>query len=158
MARHVREIDMDMSTPIGGTDFVTGRPPHGFGLRFYAQPDGSVAGPIRLDITRQGPPGHAHGGAVIALLDEAMGAAAWYNGHFVVAANLQFNLKKAVPLDTDLIVRGRVDSRDGRKVWTSCEILLPDGQIAVDGTGLFLEAPDLVANFADGDNPFDPLT
>ena len=33
-----------------------------------------------------GPPGHVHGGAMAATLDEAMGAVCWMNGHPVVAA------------------------------------------------------------------------
>ena len=36
----------------------------------------------------EGPPGHAHGGSMAAVLDEAMGAAAWMEGHLVVAVRL----------------------------------------------------------------------
>ena len=35
-----------------------------------------------------GPPGHVHGGAMAATLDEAMGAVCWMNGHHVVAATI----------------------------------------------------------------------
>ena len=36
----------------------------------------------------QGPPGHVHGGAMSAVLDEAMGGASWMNGYRSVAATL----------------------------------------------------------------------
>ncbi|MFW5748669.1 MAG: PaaI family thioesterase [Chloroflexota bacterium] len=149
---------IDESTPIGGTDFITAPVPNGFGMRFYAQPDGSMAGRISLDQNKQGPPGHAHGGALIAILDEAMGAAAWYLGHRVVAVNLQFDLKRAVPLHAAVIVRGRVDNRSGRKLYASSDILLPGGTIAVSGTGLFLEAPNYVGPDEVFENPFVPMS
>lgn len=136
---------------IGGTDFITAPEPQGFGMRFYADGEGNVSGKITLRQDKQGPPGHAHGGALIALLDEAMGAAAWNMGYRVVAVNLNFNLKRAVPLHTEITIRGKVESREDRKVFTSGQVILPDGTVAVDCTGLFLEAPAYVG----GDfNPF----
>ena len=147
---------VDQSKPIGGTDFITRPSPHGLGMRFYAQTDDSVAGFIAIDEAKQGPPGHAHGGSLIALLDEAMGASAWYQGYRCVAVNLQFDLRRGVPLDTNVTVRGWVESKEGRKIWCGSEILLADGNIAVSGRGLFLEAPDYVGNDEDF-NPFTPL-
>ncbi len=147
---------MDKSIPIGGTDFITHPAPNGLGMRFYAQPDNSVIGQVKIGISKQGPPGYAHGGSLIALLDEAMGASAWHQGYRCVAANLQFDLKYGVPLDTNITVRGWVESKSGRKVWCKSEITLPDGRVAVSGHGLFLEAPDYVGK--DGDyNPFLPI-
>jgi acyl-coenzyme A thioesterase PaaI-like protein len=137
--------------PIGGTEFITAPEPEGFGMRFYTDGDGTVSGKITLKADKQGPPGHAHGGALIALLDEAMGAAAWSVGYRVVAVNLNFNLKRAVPLNTEITIRGKVESKEDRKVFTSGQVILADGTIAVDCTGLFLEAPAYVG----GDyNPF----
>ncbi|NOK86179.1 MAG: Acyl-coenzyme A thioesterase PaaI, contains HGG motif [Chloroflexi bacterium AL-W] len=139
--------------PIGGTQFMTAQPPHGFGIRFYIQPDGSLAGQLTLDEAKEGPPQHVHGGALIAMLDEAMGACAWQHGYRVVAVNLQFDLKRAVPLNTEIIVRGWVEAKEGRKVWTLGEVLLPGGIVAVSAHGLFLEAPEYVGKPGDYD-PF----
>ncbi|TVR20636.1 MAG: PaaI family thioesterase [Anaerolineaceae bacterium] len=144
---------MQTDKPIGGTDFITAPPPHGFGVRFYAQPGGFIAGRITLEIDKQGPPGHAHGGSLIAMLDEAMGACAWHQGHRVVAVNLQFDFKRGVPLGVAVMIRGRVESKSGRKVWTTGDILLPDDTVAVSARGLFLEAPDYVGKSGDYD-PF----
>jgi acyl-coenzyme A thioesterase PaaI-like protein len=72
-----------------------------------------------------------------------MGAAAWTLGHKVLAANLNINYHKPVPLNTSLIVHGWVESHEGRKVFTAGEIILPDGSVSTSGTGLFIEAPDI---------------
>ena len=140
--------------PLGGTDFIRAEPPHGFGMQFYVDTEGRVSGTVQLDEGKQGPPGHAHGGALIALLDEAMGAAAWNQNYRVVAVNLQFNLKRGVPLNTDITVTGQVERKDGRKVYCTGTVLLPDGTIAVEGEGLFLEAPQYAGGPSETYNPF----
>jgi len=142
--------------PIGGTDFITKSPPDGFGMRFHVHEDGKISGTIRIQSDKQGPPGHVHGGALIALLDEAMGATAWYAGHQAVAVHLSFDLKVAVPLDTEITVHGEIQSRDGRKIWTVSRVVLSDGRVAVEGRGLFLESPQFFDN-PEMTSPFVPL-
>lgn len=139
--------------PIGGTDFITKAPPDGFGMRFHVDAQGNTIGKIRIGKDKQGPPGHVHGGALIALLDEAMGATAWYQGHQAVAVHLGFDLKIAVPLEAEITVIGEVESKDGRKVWTVSRIILPDGRIAVEGRGLFLIVPQMFEELGDN-SPF----
>ena len=139
--------------PIGGTQFITGEKPGGMNANMYTDAAGVVMGKVVMDISKQGPPKHAHGGSLIALLDEAMGASCWIQDYRVVAANLQFDLKQAVPLDVEITVIGRVDHKEGRKVFTTGEILLPDGTVAVEGKGLFIEAPQFMENA-----PFNPFT
>ena len=73
----------------------------------------------------EGPPGFAHGGAVAAVLDEALGAAAWHAGHVVVVARLAIDMREMVPLGTDGTVRAWVERVDGRKVY--CRARLIDG-------------------------------
>lgn len=64
----------------------------------------------------EGPPGHAHGGSVAAVLDEALGAAAWLAGHTVVVARLTVDFRAMVPIGTEATIDARVVSVDGRKV------------------------------------------
>lgn len=64
----------------------------------------------------QGPPGHAHGGAMAAVLDECMGAAAWMSGYAVVAAHVEVDFHAMLPLGTDAWFEAWVESVDGRKV------------------------------------------
>jgi hypothetical protein len=142
---------------IGGSTFIFAPPPGGFGVQMYFDPStNETIGYVSVDDSKQGPPGHVHGGAVTTLIDEAMGACVWYRGFRVVAVNLNINLKLAVPLNVEVILRGRVARQEGRKIFTSGELVLPDGQIAADGSGVFVEAPHLVG--ALGHNPFSRLT
>lgn len=113
------------------------------GAQFYAEEDGSVAAMVQIDSRQEGPPGYAHGGALAALLDEAMGAAVWYSGSRVVAVHLSIDYKRAVPLGVRARVVGSVERRDGRKVFTDGSILLPDGTVAVTATGIFVDAPQI---------------
>lgn len=114
----------------------------GLGLRFRLE-DGRVRTDFTLDVRQQGPPGHAHGGCLSAVLDEAMGAAAWCAGHPVVAARLEIDFRKAVPLGQPCRAEGWVASVDGRKVHTESELRLEDGTLATRGRGLFVEARKL---------------
>lgn len=139
---------------IGGSTFIFGPKPGGFEAKFFADEQGNISGVVILDETKQGPPGHAHGGSLATLIDEAMGASAWNHGYRVLAANLNFDYRKPVPLGIEIRVSGMVERKEGRKVFTRGHITLPDGSIAVEGTGIFVEAPQYFG--AEGFNPFVP--
>ena len=104
---------------IGGSPFVNGPQPGGFGIKmYYNEESRRTRGVIVFDATKMGPPGCAHGGAIATVLDEAMGAAAWFNGHPVLAVNLNVDLKHSVPLDTEIEVTGWIERIEGRKrIW-----------------------------------------
>jgi acyl-coenzyme A thioesterase PaaI-like protein len=146
------KMKFDEKQRIGGSSIIFNPPPGGFGAQFYAAENGQIIGRVQVDDSKQGPPGHVHGGALATLIDEAMGASAWFSGYRVVAVHLEFDLKLAVPLNIEITMRGWVVRREGRKVFTAGELLLPDGRIAVTGSGIFVEAPQLVG--AGGMNPF----
>jgi len=130
--------------PEHGSCFICGTENlKGLGIRWQAREDGSIYTEVALSFSEQGPPGHAHGGALAAILDEIMGTAAWYNGHMVLAANLNVDYLRPVPLGIPLQVTGNVTQHEDRKVYTHAEIRLPGGQIATVGKGLFIEAKQL---------------
>lgn len=85
-----------------------------------------------------GPPGHVHGGAMAATLDEAMGAAAWMNDHKCVAATIKINFVAMLPVETETIVEARIDRIDGRKIHLRAEIRNPSGLVVAEGSGLFV--------------------
>ena len=106
-----------------------------------------VRGVMNSDFTlgdaQQGPPGHAHGGASAAILDEAMGLVVWAAGLKVAAVNIEINYHKPVPLHQPLTLEARVTEHDGRKAFSTGEIRLPDGTVAVSGRGIYVSAPKL---------------
>jgi acyl-coenzyme A thioesterase PaaI-like protein len=89
-----------------------------------------------------GPPGHVHGGAMAATLDEAMGAAAWMNDYKCVAATITINFVAMLPIESETIVEANIDRVEGRKIHLRAEMRNPSGQVVADGSGLFIVLRD----------------
>lgn len=124
----------------GRGSFVSGDP-EGETLRvgYFRRPgDGRLVGRAWFGPGTAGPPGHAHGGSMAAVLDEAMGAAAWLDGHIAVAAHLATDFRAMLPLGTDATLEAWVERRDGRKVWTRGSLSSGDGTLFAEATALFI--------------------
>ena len=91
-----------------------------------------------------GPPGHVHGGAMAATLDEAMGAVCWMNGHHVVAATITISFLAMLPIETETIVHAAIERVDGRKVHLRSTLTDLAGRKITEGTGLFIVLKDEV--------------
>lgn len=89
----------------------------------------------------EGPPGHAHGGSIAAVLDEAMGSSAWQDGYPVVAAKLVTDFRNMLPLSTDARFEARVERVEGRKVWAVGRLYGDDGTVFCEAQGLFILLP-----------------
>ena len=85
-----------------------------------------------------GPPGHVHGGAMAATLDEAMGAVCWMNGHHVVAATITISFLSMLPIETETIVEATIERVEGRKIHLRSKLTDPSGRIVTEGSGLFI--------------------
>jgi acyl-coenzyme A thioesterase PaaI-like protein len=85
-----------------------------------------------------GPPGHVHGGAMAATLDEAMGAVCWMNGHHVVAATITISFLSMLPIETETIVQAQIERVEGRKIHLRSTLKNPSGQVVAEGSGLFV--------------------
>ena len=97
-----------------------------------------------LNEAQQGPPGHAHGGASAAILDEAMGLVVWAAGLKVAAVNLEINYHKPLPLHQPLTLEARIAEKDERKIFSAGEICLTEGTGAVRGRGIYGVAPQVL--------------
>lgn len=87
----------------------------------------------------EGPPGHAHGGSVCAVMDEAMGGCAWLNGHPVLAARVTVNFRKPVPLGTTAWLRASLTQVHGRKIHTRGVLTTAhEAELFADAEGLFV--------------------
>ena len=104
----------------------------------FGRGDRSVVGKAWFGRLAEGPPGHAHGGAIAAVLDEAMGAAAWLNGHPVVAAELATRFHALVPLSTVACFEASLASVEGRKVRTHAVLRGPHGVAYATAEALFI--------------------
>ena len=124
-----------------------------FGLKafFYELENGDVLAIFHPREEHQSYPGRMHGGIAAAILDETIGRAGMIEyGEDVWGVTLEFHtrFRKAVPLDTEIRVLGRITGENNRSFKGSGEILLPDGTVAVEGSGRFLKLPiDRIADF-----------
>ncbi len=108
-------------------------------VRYYLQPkDGHLVGKAWFGPGAQGPPGHAHGGSISALLDEAMGSSAWIEGLTVVAAEITIKFVEMLPLGQEVLFEAWVEKVKGRKVTTAGQVVGMDGTIYGKGSGLFI--------------------
>lgn len=96
--------------------FVSGEPDGDrFRVRYYRDGDQLLAR-IWFGPETEGPPGHAHGGSVAAVLDEVLGLAAWAAGYPIVVGNLNVSFRNLLPLHKVVTVETRIVSAQGRKV------------------------------------------
>ena len=98
----------------------------------------------------QGYPGRLHGGLAATILDETIGRAMNINQDEIWGVTVEFSVryKKPVPLDQELRVVGRITNQRSRIFEGTGEILLPDGQVAVEGHGKYIKLPlEQIADF-----------
>lgn len=127
----------------GADTFVTGDP-GGDRLRvkyYVRESDGAVVAKVWFGPGTQGPPAHAHGGSVAAVLDEAMGAAVWRAGHAVLAGSLTCRFRNMIPLGTVATLAAWVERVDGRKIQARATLEDAHGTRLSEGEGLYIEVP-----------------
>ena len=121
--------------------FVSGEP-EGRRLRvryFRRSSDDALMVRVWFGPGTEGPPGHVHGGAQAALLDETMGFAAWMAGYRDVAAHIEVDFRAMVPLEAAGTVEAKVARVSGRKIEVQARLELDDGTVAAESSGLFIQ-------------------
>jgi acyl-coenzyme A thioesterase PaaI-like protein len=108
-------------------------------LAYFRKPgEGTLYAKAWFGAKTMGPPGHVHGGAMAATLDEAMGAAAWMNNYRSVAATITISFLAMLPIETETTVEAQIDRVEGRKVHLRSSLKDPSGRTVAEGTGLFV--------------------
>jgi acyl-coenzyme A thioesterase PaaI-like protein len=87
----------------------------------------------------EGPPDSVHGGAIAAVLDEAMGAVCWMNGHPVVGARITINYRHMVPLGFAGHVESWIDHIERRKCFITSRLTDEHGKVYAEGEALFVK-------------------
>jgi acyl-coenzyme A thioesterase PaaI-like protein len=93
----------------------------------------------------QGWRGIAHGGIVMALLDEAMAHAAGFAGHRGVTASVSVRFRKPVPLEQPIEVRGRVTWQRRNVLGVDASVLNSSGDVLAHAEGSFVSRGKLDA-------------
>ena len=114
---------------------------------FKTAHEGEIAGFIRMGAGTEGPPGHAHGGSMASVLDEAMGFACWIHDMPVLAARIEVDFRAPLPIPSLTKVLGKITKIDGRKISAMATLTSLDGHIFSEGTGLFVRlSPEAIAS------------
>lgn len=126
-----------------GTNLMRTAPPAGFGIDFMVDDDDAIVATVTFDESKEGDKGILHGGAIAAVLDEAMGAAAYEYGQPGYTVTMTYNYASHIPLHEDVHIKAWIEKVEGKKVFAACSAQLVDGTEAVNGTGLFIASAKL---------------
>ena len=124
--------------------FVCGRNnPVGLYLSFYDNGDNETSSQYTVAAEYQGYPGIVHGGILAAMLDEVIGRVAMIGDHhhFMMSVRLQVLYRHPVPIETPLIIRGKIERLRGRLGKALGEIVLPDGTVACEAAITLADIP-----------------
>ncbi len=104
-----------------------------FRVNYFRDAGQGLVARIWFGPVTEGPPGHAHGGSMAAVLDEVLGLAAWAAGHSIVVGNLNVSFRQLLPIQTVVQVNTKLVSALGRKVLVHGEICSLDGSVYATG-------------------------
>lgn len=94
---------------------------------------------FKLSRRYTGPPGHAHGGIIATILDEAMGKVNKLRNAVALTSEMTVNYLRPVPLGKKLTVEGWEKSIRGRVHTNVAEIRTESGEVLARGLGKFVE-------------------
>ncbi len=120
--------------------FVSGDPEGDrFRVQYYRKADRNLVARIWFGPETEGPPEHAHGGSMAAVLDEVLGLAAWAAGYAIVVANLNINFRCMLPILQVVQVDTEIVSIEGRKVLVRGKIWDGKGKVYAEADCLCIE-------------------
>lgn len=123
--------------------FVSGEPDgNRFRVRYFRDAEQHLHARIWFGPETGGPPGHAHGGAIAAVMDEALGLAAWAAGYPIVVGNLNVSFRNLLPLEKVVTLESRVVSVEGRKVMVHGRLFCDEDTVYAEGQCLCITLPD----------------
>lgn len=113
----------------------------GLNAQFYEMEDKSVVTKFKFKNEHQSYPQRTHGGMISALLDELVGRAIWIYDPNMWGVTMSLNVKfrKPVPLETELIGVGRIDSQTSRTFSGSGEIKDSLGNVLAEATAVYMK-------------------
>ena len=113
--------------------------PEGMRLKFVLD-EGRKRFICRFRLTKRytGPPGHAHGGIIATILDEAMGKVNKLRQVVALTSQITIDYARPVPLNKPLRVESYEVSVRGRRHTNAAEILNQEGELLARSRGLFI--------------------
>jgi uncharacterized protein (TIGR00369 family) len=110
----------------------------GLRLRFFMDDSGRIVCHTRLARRFAGPPGHAHGGIIATLLDEAMSKATRARGVTAMTRRLEVDYLRPVPLGVRLTLTARHTSASGRRHHCEAQLADASGHVLATAKAIFV--------------------
>ncbi len=110
----------------------------GLRLHFFTDDDKNVVCHLRLAGRFAGPPGHAHGGIIAALLDEAMSKSNRAREILAMTRHLEVEYLRPVPLGVPLTLTAQHTGATGRRNHTGAQIRDASGQVLATARAVFV--------------------
>jgi uncharacterized protein (TIGR00369 family) len=111
----------------------------GMRLKFYFdEANRQAICDFKLPKRYQGPPGHAHGGVIATILDEAMGKVNKLRSVIALTKSMEIEYVRPVPLGQSLKAVGFERSVQGREHRNAAEIRSQAGEVLARSEGLFI--------------------
>ena len=98
-----------------------------FRMSYFRNQDQDLVARVWFGPVTEGPPAHAHGGSIAAVLDP------------IVVGNLNVSFRQLLPIQTVVQVNTRLVSVEGRKVMIHGEICSLDGKVYATGECLCIK-------------------
>jgi uncharacterized protein (TIGR00369 family) len=116
---------------------------NGLRLKFFIDADNNVVCHLRLAARF---PGHAHGGIIATLLDEAMSKSNRARGILAMTRHIEVDYLRPVPLNVPLTLTARHTGTTGRRNHTEAQLADANGRILATAKAVFVTiTPDLLA-------------
>jgi len=113
--------------------------PEGMRLKFRLDEERSrFVGKFRLARRYQGPPGHAHGGIIATILDEAMGKVNKLRHVIALTSEMKIQYLKPVPLGQPIVAEGWELRVRGRRHVNAAELRNAKGEVLARSRGVFI--------------------
>ena len=114
--------------------------PWGVDLEVHRVGD-EIEATVTLGAAHEGAPGRAHGGIVAGLFDDVFGFVLGVVQEPAFTGELKVRYERPTPLHRPLLCRGRLASREGRKLMIEGELIDPgngDELVVATGAGVFI--------------------
>jgi uncharacterized protein (TIGR00369 family) len=113
--------------------------PNGLKLRFRTEGE-SVSAEFTPSPAHEGYAGYVHGGITCALLDEAMGWAAYNlaSGALAATGRLQIKFRHPLLIGEPVAVSASITRRSTRHLWTEATVKRRDGKVAAEATAIMV--------------------
>ncbi|MBW2688990.1 MAG: PaaI family thioesterase [Deltaproteobacteria bacterium] len=110
-----------------------------FRMNYFRDQEQNLVARVWFGPVTEGPPNHAHGGSIAAVMDEVLGLTAWAAGYPIVVGNLNISFRQLLPIQTVVQVKTRLISAKGRKIMVHGEVSSLDGVVYATGEALCIK-------------------